>query len=47
MAGWEQAEEPDPATTFTVSFRTNGGTTVEQQTITEGGTAAKPADPHP
>ena len=45
VAGWEQAEEPDPATTFTVSFRTNGGTTVEQQTITEGGTAAKPADP--
>ena len=45
VAGWEQAEEPDPVTTFTVSFRTNGGTTVEQQTITEGGTAAKPADP--
>ena len=45
VAGWEQAEEPDPATTFTVSFRTNGGTTVEQQTITEGGTAATPADP--
>ena len=45
VAGWEQAEEPDPVTTFTVSFRTNGGTAVEQQTIVEGGTAEKPADP--
>lgn len=42
-AGWEKTEEP--VTTFTVSFRTNGGTAVEQQTITEGGTVEKPMDP--
>ena len=41
--GWEKTEEP--VTTFTVSFRTNGGTAVEQQTITEGGTVEKPMDP--
>ena len=42
-AGWEKTEEP--VTTFTVSFRTNGGTAVDQQTIVEGGTVEKPADP--
>ena len=42
-AGWEKTAEP--VTTFTVSFRTNGGTAVEQQTITEGGTVEKPMDP--
>lgn len=45
VAGWEQTEEPDPVSTFTVSFRTNGGSQVEQQTIVEGGTVEKPDDP--
>lgn len=45
VAGWEQTEEPDPVSTFTVSFRTNGGSQAEQQTIVEGGTVEKPADP--
>ncbi len=33
----------DPS--FTVSFNTDGGSAVQAQTVTAGGTAAKPADP--
>lgn len=37
-------ETPDPAA-YTVSFHTGEGSTVESQTVTEGETAAPPADP--
>ena len=45
VAGWKKSEEPEPVTTYTVSFRTNGGSQVEQQTVRDGEPAAKPADP--
>ena len=37
--------EAKPATTFTVTFETNGGSAVASQTVTDGSKAAKPAEP--
>ena len=34
-----------PATTFTVTFNTNGGSAVASQTVADGSKATKPADP--
>ncbi len=36
---------PTPATTFTVTFNSNGGTAVAKQTVQSGKTAIKPANP--
>ncbi len=36
---------PTPATTFTVTFNSNGGTAVAKQTVQSGKTATKPANP--
>lgn len=45
-AKWEKVEEPKPvAKTFTVTFDSNGGTTVTSQTVKEGNKATKPANP--
>ena len=38
-------EVTEKTTACTVSFETNGGSSVEAQTITKGGTATKPEDP--
>jgi len=35
----------EPEKTFTVEFNSNGGSTVPEQTVTEGALATKPADP--
>ena len=41
-----EPEEPPTPATFTVSFNTNGGeAAISDQTVTDGETAAKPADP--
>ena len=37
--------DPNPITTFTVTFNTDGGTNIPAQTVTDGNTATKPADP--
>ena len=37
--------EEKPATTYTVTFDTDGGSSVESQTVESGKTATKPADP--
>jgi len=39
-----ESASPD-AVTFTVSFESNGGSAVAQQTVAEGGLVSKPADP--
>ena len=49
-AKWTKNEEPTPPgpekpVTYTVTFETDGGTTVPSQTVEEGNTAAKPQDP--
>ena len=45
-AAWTKNEEPTPVTvTYTVAFNSDGGTTVEPQTVESGKTAVKPADP--
>lgn len=36
---------PAPTTTYTVTFNTDGGSSVASQTIEAGGTVTKPADP--
>jgi len=41
IASWEKEADP----TFTVSFNSNGGSSVNSQTITEGNKATKPANP--
>ncbi|WP_180339386.1 InlB B-repeat-containing protein, partial [Peptoniphilus catoniae] len=38
-------ENPPAPTSYTVTFNTNGGSAVNQQTITAGGLVTKPADP--
>lgn len=43
-AKWKKHEEPQPATR-TVTFNTNGGTSVEPQTVTDGMVVRQPADP--
>ncbi|MBM6938266.1 InlB B-repeat-containing protein, partial [Pseudoflavonifractor phocaeensis] len=42
-AGWQE-NEPE-ITYYTVSFETNGGSSVDSQSVAENGTVAKPADP--
>ena len=43
-AQWEKNETPAPVT-HTVKFRTNGGSAITAQTIEDGKTVSKPADP--
>ena len=38
-------EASQPVVTYTVSFETNGGSSVDSQSVAENGTVAKPADP--
>lgn len=37
--------EPEPTTTYTVTFDSNGGSAVASQTVTSGETATEPVDP--
>ncbi len=39
------SEEEKKAVTYTISFDSDGGSSVESQSVEEGGTASKPADP--
>ena len=43
-AQWEKNETPAPVT-HTVKFRTNGGSSIPMQTVEDGKTVGKPADP--
>lgn len=43
-AQWEKNETPAPVT-HTVKFRTNGGSAITAQTVEDGKTVSKPADP--
>ena len=43
-AQWEKSETPAPVT-HTVRFRTNGGNAIPMQTVEDGRTASRPADP--
>ena len=43
-AQWEKNETPAPVT-HTVRFRTNGGSSIPMQTVEDGKTVSKPADP--
>lgn len=43
-AQWERNETPAPVT-HTVKFRTNGGSSIPMQTVEDGRTASRPADP--
>lgn len=47
-AKWKKIEtpsEPETATTYTVTFDTAGGNTIQNQTVEEGNTITKPSDP--
>lgn len=43
-AQWEKSETPAPVT-HTVKFRTNGGSSIPMQTVEDGRTVGRPADP--
>ena len=43
-AQWEKSETPAPVT-HTVRFRTNGGSSIPMQTVEDGRTVGRPADP--
>lgn len=43
-AQWEENETPAPVT-HTVKFRTNGGSSIPMQTVEDGRTVGRPADP--
>ena len=43
--GGAHATDGGETTTYTVTFDSDGGSAVEPQTVAEGGTATKPADP--
>lgn len=55
MANWKQNEQPKPVDptpkpetpkqTFTVTFNTNGGSSINNQKVIEGNKATKPSDP--
>ena len=44
-ANWEKVSTPVVSTKYTVTFNTEGGSTINAQTIEEGKTATKPSDP--
>ncbi len=44
-AAYRKNDEQTPATTYTVTFNSDGGSTVPSQTIASGGKATRPANP--
>ena len=44
-AKWEKVEQPSEITKYTVKFDSNGGSSVASQTVKEGNTVSKPANP--
>ena len=45
VAKWEKVEQSSEVTKYTVKFDSNGGSSVASQTVKEGNTVSKPANP--